>query len=72
MVCVCVCVCVQVLTLTLCCRVDNLYAFFIQWSPDIYGGEDEIDPTERGERRGGKREEAGRGGGWGREEGEGR
>ena len=30
------------------CRVDPLYAFFIQWSPDIYGGEDEIDPTARG------------------------
>jgi hypothetical protein len=29
-------------------RVDHLYAFFIQWSPNIYGGEDEIDPKERG------------------------
>ena len=29
-------------------RVDHLYAFFVQWSPNIYGGEDEIDPTERG------------------------
>ena len=28
--------------------MDPLYAFFIQWSPDIYGGEDEINPTERG------------------------
>ena len=31
------------------CRVDPLYAFFVQWSPDIYGGEDEINPAERGE-----------------------
>ena len=30
------------------CRVDHLYAFFVQWSPDIYGGDDEIDPKERG------------------------
>ena len=30
------------------CRVDPLYAFFVQWSPEIYGGEDEIDPKERG------------------------
>ena len=29
-------------------RVDPLYAFFVQWSPNIYGGDDEIDPTERG------------------------
>ncbi len=28
--------------------MDPLYAFFIQWSPDIYGGDDEIDPKERG------------------------
>ena len=28
--------------------VDHLYAFFIQWSPNLYGGEDEIDPKERG------------------------
>ena len=30
------------------CRVDHLYAFFVQWSPDIYGSEEEIDPRERG------------------------
>ncbi|XP_074656479.1 oxidation resistance protein 1-like [Tubulanus polymorphus] len=29
-------------------KVDYLYAFFIQWSPDLYGGEDDIDPSERG------------------------
>lgn len=29
-------------------RVDHLYAFFVQWSPNIYGGEDEIDPKDRG------------------------
>jgi uncharacterized protein YwqG len=28
--------------------VDQLYAFFIQWSPNIYGVEDDIDPKERG------------------------
>ncbi|XP_064652642.1 nuclear receptor coactivator 7-like isoform X7 [Lineus longissimus] len=28
-------------------KVDHLYAFFIQWSPNLYGG-DEIDPKERG------------------------
>jgi len=27
-----VCVCV-------CCRVDHLYGFFVQWSPDVYGRE---------------------------------
>lgn len=29
-------------------RVDQLYAFFIQWSPNIYGVEEDIDPRERG------------------------
>ena len=28
-------------------RVDALYAFFVQWSPNIYGGDD-IDPLSRG------------------------
>ena len=28
--------------------MDHLYAFFVQWSPNIYGGEDEIDPAARG------------------------
>ena len=28
--------------------MDPLYAFFVQWSPSIYGGDDEIDPAERG------------------------
>lgn len=23
----------------LCSRVDHLYAFFVQWSPDVYGKE---------------------------------
>lgn len=26
----CVCVCVS-------CRSDHLYAFFVQWTPDVYG-----------------------------------
>ena len=30
------------------CRVDQLYAFFIQWSPNIYGSEEDIDPAEQG------------------------
>ena len=34
--------------ITLPFRVDHLYAFFVQWSPNIYGSEDEIDPKERG------------------------
>lgn len=25
--------------LCVCSRVDNLYAFFVQWSPDVYGKE---------------------------------
>ncbi|XP_023932512.1 oxidation resistance protein 1 [Lingula anatina] len=29
-------------------KVDHLYAFFIQWSPNIYGDESDIDPQERG------------------------
>ncbi|ELU17867.1 hypothetical protein CAPTEDRAFT_218966 [Capitella teleta] len=29
-------------------KVDQLYAFFIQWSPNIYGVEEDIDPRERG------------------------
>ncbi len=29
-------------------RVDPLYAFFVQWSPEIYGSDDEIKPEERG------------------------
>ena len=30
-------------------RVDPLYAFFIQWSPELYGEEDEMaDPSSRG------------------------
>lgn len=24
---------------TVSCRVDDLYAFFVQWSPDVYGKE---------------------------------
>ena len=28
--------------------MDPLYAFFVQWQPTIYGGDDEIDPVERG------------------------
>lgn len=28
--------------------MDQLYAFFIQWSPNIYGAEEDIDPKERG------------------------
>ena len=27
--------------------MDSLYAFFVQWSPNIYGGDD-IDPLSRG------------------------
>lgn len=29
-------------------RVDHLYAFFIQWSPSIYGDDEEIDARARG------------------------
>ncbi|CAH1774592.1 unnamed protein product [Owenia fusiformis] len=29
-------------------RVDHLYAFFVQWSPNIYGSEEEINPEARG------------------------
>ncbi|KAL3847555.1 hypothetical protein ACJMK2_018460 [Sinanodonta woodiana] len=29
-------------------KVDPLYAFFVQWSPDIYGDEEDIDPEKRG------------------------
>lgn len=29
-------------------RVDQLYAFFVQWSPDKYGDEEDIDPASRG------------------------
>ena len=29
-----------------CFRVDQLYAFFVQWTPEIYGEEDDI--TQRG------------------------
>jgi len=29
-------------------NVDQLYAFFVQWSPNIYGNEVEIDPKARG------------------------
>ncbi|XP_041360796.1 oxidation resistance protein 1-like isoform X3 [Gigantopelta aegis] len=29
-------------------KVDALYAFFVQWTPDIYGDQDEIDPEIRG------------------------
>ena len=32
----------------MCCRVDHLYAFFVQWSPNIYGNEEDIDCRERG------------------------
>ena len=28
--------------------MDALYAFFVQWTPDIYGDLDEIDPEIRG------------------------
>ncbi|XP_067666112.1 nuclear receptor coactivator 7-like isoform X3 [Haliotis asinina] len=29
-------------------KVDQLYAFFVQWTPEIYGDEDDIDPETRG------------------------
>ena len=29
-------------------RVDHLYAFFVQWTPEIYGDEEEITPEKRG------------------------
>ncbi|XP_064597789.1 LOW QUALITY PROTEIN: oxidation resistance protein 1-like [Liolophura sinensis] len=29
-------------------KVDQLYAFFVQWSPDKYGDEGDIDPASRG------------------------
>ncbi|KAK3590702.1 hypothetical protein CHS0354_008040 [Potamilus streckersoni] len=29
-------------------KVDPLYAFFVQWTPDIYGDEEDIDPEKRG------------------------
>ena len=31
-----------------CPRVDHLYAFFVQWTPEIYGDEEEITPERRG------------------------
>ncbi|KAL5013835.1 hypothetical protein ScPMuIL_008105 [Solemya velum] len=29
-------------------KVDSLYAFFVQWTPEIYGDEIEMDPHKRG------------------------
>lgn len=29
-------------------RADNLYAFFVQWRPEIYGDSDDFDPEEQG------------------------
>ncbi|XP_053382496.1 nuclear receptor coactivator 7-like isoform X4 [Mercenaria mercenaria] len=29
-------------------KVDHLYAFFVQWTPEIYGDEEEITPEKRG------------------------
>ena len=29
-------------------RVDHLYAFFVQWTPEIYGDQEDIDPEKRG------------------------
>ncbi|XP_050391747.2 nuclear receptor coactivator 7 isoform X1 [Patella vulgata] len=29
-------------------KVDQLYAFFVQWTPDIYGDDDDMDPEQRG------------------------
>ena len=28
--------------------MDQLYAFFLQWSPSIYGSEDEVNAKDRG------------------------
>ena len=30
------------------CRVDQLYAFFLQWSPDIYDNDEELDADAQG------------------------
>ena len=35
-------------TIKLFFRVDHLYAFFVQWTPEIYGDEEEITPEKRG------------------------
>ncbi len=29
-------------------RVDPLYAFFVQWTPELYGSDEDIKPEERG------------------------
>ncbi|XP_025090916.1 oxidation resistance protein 1-like isoform X2 [Pomacea canaliculata] len=29
-------------------KADNLYAFFVQWRPEIYGDSDDFDPEEQG------------------------
>ncbi|KAK2171656.1 hypothetical protein NP493_1048g00055 [Ridgeia piscesae] len=51
-------------------KVDHLYAFFVQWSPNIYGNEEDIDCRERGFVVIEDTEEGGEGEGEGGEEGE--